>query len=67
MSEMFARTNSLNYHYVSLFHNERDSRQVLRFGSQVFPLKLKSIKADYDKATSIPYGYLVVDIIKYQY
>lgn len=70
MSGMFARTNSLNCHYVSLFHNVRDSRQVLSFGSQVFSLKLKSFKVDYEKATSTPYGYLVVDIsinIEYNY
>lgn len=58
----FARTISLNCHYVILFRNVRDSRQVLTFGSQVFPSKLKYLKDAYDKATSVPFGYLVVDM-----
>lgn len=62
MPGKFARTISLNCHYVILFRNVRDSRQVLTFGSQVFPLKLKYFKEAYDKATSIPFGYLVVDM-----
>lgn len=62
MPGKFARTTSLNCHYVILFRNVRDSRQVLTFGSQVFPLKLKYFKEAYDKATSRPFGYLVVDM-----
>lgn len=62
MPGKFARTISLNCHYVILFRNVRDSRQVLTFGSQVFPLKLKYFKEAYDKATSKPFGYLVVDM-----
>lgn len=62
MPGKFARTISLNCHYVILFRNVRDSRQVLTFGSQVFPLKLKYFKEAYDKATSRPFGYLVVDM-----
>ena len=62
MPGKFARTISLNCHYVILFRNVRDSRQVLTFGSQVFPSKLKYFKEAYDKATSIPFGYLVVDM-----
>lgn len=62
MPGKFARTISLNCHYVILFRNVRDSRQMLTFGSQVFPLKLKYFKEAYDKATSIPFGYLVVDM-----
>lgn len=62
MPGKFARTISLNCHYVILFRNVRDSRQVLTFGSQVFPSKLKYFKDAYDKATSVPFGYLVVDM-----
>jgi hypothetical protein len=62
MPGKFARTISLNCHYVNLFRNVRDSRQVLTFGSQVFPSKLKYFKDAYNKATSVPFGYLVVDM-----
>lgn len=62
MPGKFARTISLNCHYVILFRNVRDSRQVLTFGSHVFPSKLKYLKDAYDKATSVPFGYLVVDM-----
>lgn len=55
MSGKFARTISLNCHYVILFPNVRDNRQVLTFGSQVFPSKLKYFKDAYDKATSVPF------------
>ncbi len=62
MPGKFARTISLNCHYVILFRNVRDSRQIFTFGSQVFPLRLKYFKEAYDKATSIPFGYLIVDM-----
>jgi hypothetical protein len=58
----FARTISLNCHYVILFRNVRDSRQVLTFGSKVFPSELKYFKDAYDIGTSVPFGYLVVDM-----
>lgn len=62
MPRKFARTISLKCHYVILFRNVCDSRQVLTFGSQLFPLKLKYFNEAYDKATSLPFGYLVVDM-----
>jgi len=62
MPGKYARTISLNCHYVILFRNVRDSRQVVIFGSQVFPGKNKYFKDAYDKATAVPYGYLLVDL-----
>lgn len=61
-----ARKLCLNYffnchHYVILYRNVRDSRQMLTFLSQVFPLKLKYFKKANKEATSIRLGYLVVD------
>jgi len=62
MPGKYARTISLNCHYVLLFRNVRDARQVVTFGSQVFPGKVAYFKDAYDKATSVPYGYLLVDM-----
>uniref|UniRef100_A0A8W8MLB9 Uncharacterized protein n=1 Tax=Magallana gigas TaxID=29159 RepID=A0A8W8MLB9_MAGGI len=62
MPGKFAGTISLNCHYVIIFRNVRDSRQVFTFGSQVFPLRLTYSKEAGNKATSIPFGYLVVDM-----
>ena len=57
------RQNHLTeFHYVVLLRNVHDSRQVLNFGSQVFPLKLKYFKEAYNKATFLSFGYLVVDM-----
>jgi len=62
MPGKYARSISLNSHYVILFRNVRDARQVITFGSQVFPGKTSYFKDAYEKATSIPYGYLLVDM-----
>lgn len=56
------RTLSLNCHYIILFRSLRDSRQILAFGSQVYPGQSAYFKDAYQKATSKPYGYLLVDM-----
>lgn len=56
-----SRTISLQCQYVILFRNVRDARQIMTFGSQVFPGKLRYFKDAYIKSTAKPYGYLVVD------
>ena len=57
------RNISLNAHYIVLFRNRRDSSQVDRLGKQIFPGKTKWDLGDaYRKATSKPYGYLLVDL-----
>ena len=58
----YARTISLNCHYMVLFSNRRDSNQVKVLGRQLMPGKLTFFMDSYEKATSKPYGYLLVDI-----
>jgi hypothetical protein len=56
------RSLSLNCHYVILFRSLRDSRQILSFGAQVYPGQSSYFKDAYQKATSKPYGHLLVDM-----
>lgn len=56
------RTASLNCHYFILFPSYRDRLQIQSFGKQLFPGKSKYIMDAFEKATSKPYGYLLVDI-----
>jgi hypothetical protein len=62
MPGKYARTISLNCRYVILFRSVRDSKQIISFGSQVYPGKSKYFKDAYEKATSVPYGYLLIDM-----
>lgn len=62
MPGKYSRTISLNCHYALLYKNARDSRQIVTFGSQVFPGKPKYFKEAYDKATTVPYRPLLVDM-----
>jgi len=62
MPGKYARTISLNCHYVILFRNVRDARQVITLGSQIFPGKTAYFKDAYEKATSVPYDYVVIDM-----
>ncbi len=56
------RTISRNSHYHVVFKNPRDQRQVLVFGSQVFPGKPDFIRDAYADATKLPYTYLLFDL-----
>lgn len=56
------RTVSLNCHYFILMASKRDSLQIQTLGRQIFPGKTKYFMDSYQKATSKPYGYLLVDI-----
>ena len=58
----FARSISLNCMYVVLFKNVRDGRQIMTFGSQVYPKKTDYFMDAYNKATKMPYGYLLCDL-----
>lgn len=63
MPGKYARSISLNCHYVIMFRNFRDNRSVVSgFGAQAYPGKTKYFKDAYEKATSQPYGYLVSDM-----
>ena len=56
------RTISLNSHYMVLFKNPRDATQVRVLAQQMYPGEEKYFKDSFKEATSVPYGYLVVDL-----
>ena len=58
----YARTISLNCHYMILFSNKRDGNQVKVLGSQLMPRRVKYFTDSYMKATVNRWGYLLIDI-----
>jgi energy-coupling factor transporter ATP-binding protein EcfA2 len=56
------RTISLNSHYLILFKNPRDKLQIRNLASQMYPSQTEFLVRAYEDATSVPYGYLVVDL-----
>ena len=62
MPGKFARSISLNCHYVVMFRSIRANSSLLSLASQAFPKQSAFIKQSYDLATSEPYTYLVIDM-----
>jgi hypothetical protein len=56
------RTISLNTHYMVLFKNVRDTTQIQTLARQMFPGKSDYMMAVYQDATSVPHGYLLIDL-----
>lgn len=56
------RDISLNAHYIILFRNARDVNQVYCLARQLYPGNSNFLTDAYIKATTKPYGYLVIDI-----
>lgn len=56
------RTISLNSHYMVLFKNPRDASQISHLAKQMYPSKTKFMVEAYRDATSLPYGYLFLDL-----
>ena len=56
------RTLTLNSHYLVLFKNPRDQLQVMHLARQMYPGKTAYFMEKFQKATSKPYGCLVVDL-----
>jgi hypothetical protein len=56
------RTISLNTHYMVLFKNVRDATQVANLARQMYPGKSKFMMEAFKDATSVPFGYLLVDM-----
>ena len=52
----------LNTHYLVLFKNPRDSAQIVHLGRQIFPDAIKYFKESFADATSLLYGYLLIDL-----
>ena len=58
----FARTISLNAHYMFLFKNPRDATQFATLARQMYPDKSQFAVEAYKDATREPYSYLLVDV-----
>jgi len=58
----YPRTISLNARYLVLFKNRRDAGQIAIFARQMYPTCWKFAVQGYEDATSMPYGYLLVDL-----
>src|SRR6218665_1737292 len=56
------RPISLNAHYLVLFKNVRDTTQVANLARQMFPGQSHFMLEAFRDATSIPFGYLLVDL-----
>ena len=49
-------------HYMVLFKNPRDASQISHLAKQMYPSKTKFMVEAYRDATSLPYGYLFLDL-----
>jgi len=58
----FARTMSLNAHYMILFKNPRDSSQFANLARQMYPKSSQFAIEAYKDATREPYSYLLIDL-----
>jgi len=58
----FARTMSLNAHYMIMFKNQRDATQFANLARQMYPKTSEFATEAYKDATSAPYSYLLVDL-----
>lgn len=58
----YARTISLNTHYIILFATKRDKLQIQTIGRQMFPGQSAFFMESYRDSTSKPYGYLLCDL-----
>ena len=56
------RTASINTHYFIIFKSKRENSQISYLGRQIFPGKSKFFMDAFQKATSRPYGYLLLDL-----
>jgi hypothetical protein len=55
------RNISLNTHYMVLFKNPRDAKQITHLASQMYPGKGKFLQEAFDLATKKAFGYLLLD------
>ena len=60
--EKYARTISLNTHYVVAFQNPRDAVGVRNLAQQAYPGRVPYVMNCFQDATSQPYGYLLFDL-----
>ena len=57
-----SRTIRLNAQYMVVFKNPRDTSQVTHLAKQMHPGRVKFVQEAFKDATSVPYGYLLVDL-----
>ena len=57
-----SRTISLNSQYMVVFKNPRDASQMTHLARQVYPGRAKFVQDAFKDATSLPCGYLLVDL-----
>jgi hypothetical protein len=60
------RDISLNAHYIICFKNPRDKNQIMSLSRQVYPEDTKFIQEAYKDATSLAFGYLLLDLTQSQ-
>ncbi len=56
------RTISLNAQYMVLQKSPRDASQILHLAKQMYPGHVKYMQEVFQDATSVPHGYLLVDL-----
>jgi hypothetical protein len=56
------RNISLNAHYILLFKSLRDKQQISMLARQINPGKVQEFMRSYEDATSLPHGYLMLDL-----
>jgi len=59
------RTSRINAQYLVLFKNPSDQLQVRNLGRQLFPAQYKYFLEAHTDATSVPHGYLMVDLTQH--
>ena len=57
-----SRTISLNSQYMVVFKNTRDASQMSHLARQMYPGRVKFVQEAFKDATSVPYGYILVDL-----
>ena len=57
-----SRTISLNAQYMVVFKNPRDASQVTHLAKHMYPSRVKFVQEAFKDATSVPHGYLLVDL-----
>ena len=55
-------TQRRNCHYLVMFNNPVDQQQVMTLARQMFPGNSQHLMRHFQAATSVPYGYLVIDL-----
>ncbi len=62
----FARTISLNAHYICVFRNIRDQSQITHLAKQTHPANIAYLQSAYRQATEQPHSYLIIDLTQDQ-